>query len=86
MQQADQAKAMEAAKRTEAFLRKVLTPEAKTRLNTAKIANKQNYSRVIQTLVALHNQGRLQGKLDEEDVKELLSMGSAKREFNIRRV
>jgi len=69
-----------------AILRKSLTDGARKRLNTVKMSKPEHGERVEQQIVALAQSGRIQGKIDEEKMKELLSeLSPDSKSFDIKR-
>ena len=69
----------------EGLLRNILEAEAFERLSNVKIANYEKYIQVSQGLITMHQQGRVEGKVSETQLIELLSKLASKREINIRR-
>ncbi|PPA79483.1 MAG: DNA-binding protein [ANME-2 cluster archaeon HR1] len=69
--QQEQAMAEMEAKK-QAILRAILTPEARERLNTLKMTKPELVASVSDQLVSLAQSGRLQGKLDDEKLRNLL--------------
>ena len=55
-----------------AVLRQHLTDEARKRLNTVKMSKPQFGEQVERQVVSLARSGRLQGKIDDEKMKQLL--------------
>ncbi len=55
-----------------AILRQNLTDGARKRLNTVKMSKPEVGEQVEQQIVALAQSGRIQGKIDEEKMKQLL--------------
>lgn len=55
-----------------AVLRQHLTDEARKRLNTVKMSKPQFGEQVEQQVVSLARSGRLQGKIDDDKMKQLL--------------
>jgi programmed cell death protein 5 len=55
-----------------AVLRQSLEPEARERLNALSMAKPQFAEQVERQIVALAQSGRLQGKIDDEQMKQLL--------------
>jgi programmed cell death protein 5 len=55
-----------------AVLRRSLEPEARERLNALNMAKPEFAEQVERQIVALAQSGRLQGKIDEEQMKQLL--------------
>ncbi|PSP39406.1 DNA-binding protein [Halobacteriales archaeon SW_8_65_20] len=69
-----------------AALRKTLTDSARQRLNSVKMSKPEFAEQVEQQVVALSRSGRVQGKIDDEQMKSLLSeLQPDKQEFNIKR-
>lgn len=69
-----------------ALLRKALTDSARQRLNSVKMSKPEFGERVEQQVVALAQSGRLQGQIDEEQMKSLLQeLKPDSQEFNIKR-
>ncbi|MFT4923454.1 MAG: programmed cell death protein 5 [Haloarculaceae archaeon] len=69
-----------------AILRQNLTDGARKRLNTVKMSKPQVGEQVEQQIVALAQSGRLQGKIDEEKMKQLLQeLTPDSKSFDIRR-
>jgi len=69
-----------------AILRQNLTDGARKRLNTVKMSKPEHGERVEQQIVALAQSGRIQGKIDEEKMKELLSeLSPDSKSFDIKR-
>ncbi|MEA3295395.1 MAG: DNA-binding protein [Euryarchaeota archaeon] len=69
--QQEQAMAEMEAKK-QAILRTILTPEARERLNTLRMTKPELVASVSDQLVSLAQSGRLQGKLDDEKLRNLL--------------
>jgi len=81
-----QAKQQQAEAQKQAILRQHLTDGARKRLNTIRMSKPQFAEQVEQQLVALARSGRIQGKIDEEKMKDLLKeLKPDSKEFNIRR-
>ena len=87
----DQEEAMEAQReqaeaQKKALLRQHLTDGARKRLNTVKMSREQFGEQVEQQIIALAQSGRLQEKIDEEKMKELLrELKPDSKSFDIRR-
>lgn len=84
-QQKAEAQRIEAEKKVEMVLRKILSPEAKSRLKNVKLVNQELYWNAVQQLFLLVKKGRVQGKISDERVKEMLQLLSKKREVKIKR-
>ncbi len=84
--QQEQARAEYEAKKA-SILRQVLTPEARERLNTLKMAKPELVASVEAQLVALAQSGRIQSKIDDAKLKALLlQLQPKKREMQIKRM
>lgn len=68
---AEQAQARQDAQK-KAILRQNLTDGARQRLNSVKMSKPQFGEQAEQQILALAQSGRVQGKIDEEQMKELL--------------
>ncbi|MBN1941015.1 MAG: hypothetical protein JW772_02425 [Candidatus Diapherotrites archaeon] len=66
-------------------MRILLSPEAKSRLTNVKLANRELYRGAAQAIIYLYRAGRIQGKLGESQLKQLLEKLSQKREIRIKR-
>ena len=90
-QQQGDGEAMEAQReqaeaQKKALLRKTLTDGARQRLNSVRMSKPQFAEKVEQQVIALARSGRIQGKIDEDQMKELLSeLKPDSQDFNIRR-
>lgn len=69
----------------ETILNRILTTEAKTRLTNVRLVNEEKYLRTAQTLLALVQQGRIVGKVTDEQVKQILTQLTPKKDINITR-
>ncbi|MHC1570415.1 MAG: DNA-binding protein [Methermicoccaceae archaeon] len=75
---------LEAQKQT--VLRTILTPEARERLSTLKLARPELVAQLEAHLVMLAQSGRVRSKLTDEQIKALLlQLQPKKREFRITR-
>ncbi|WP_123538052.1 DNA-binding protein [Halosimplex salinum] len=69
-----------------AMLRKHLTDGARKRLNTVQMSKPEFGEKVEQQVLALAQSGRIQGKIDEEKMKQLLKeLRPDKQSFDIQR-
>ena len=84
--EAAEAQRQQAEAQKKAMLRKALTDGARKRLNTVQMSKPEFGEQVEQQVVALAQSGRLQGKIDEEKMKELLQeMKPESKSFDIQR-
>ncbi|TGC08703.1 DNA-binding protein [Methanolobus halotolerans] len=84
--QQEQAKAEMDAKK-QALLRQILTPEARERLSTLKMSRKEMVEQLESQLIMLAQNGRLQSRIDDEKLKQLLvQLQPKKREPTIKRM
>ncbi len=87
----EQEEAMEAQReqaeaQKKALLMQYLTDGARKRLNTVKMSKPEAGEKVEQQIVALAQSGRLQDKIDEDQMKELLrELTPDSKSFDIRR-
>ena len=70
--EAQQAAQEQAEAQKKAILRQHLTDGARKRLNTVKMSKPEVGEQVEQQIVALAQSGRIQGRIDEEKMKQLL--------------
>ncbi|QGN06360.1 DNA-binding protein [Halorhabdus sp. CBA1104] len=69
-----------------AVLRKHLTDDARKRLNTLKMSKPQVAEQVESQIVAIAQSGRIQGKIDDEKMRQLLEeMTPDSKSFDIKR-
>ena len=81
-----QARQQQAEAQKQALLRQYLTDGARQRLNTVKMSRPQFGEQVEQQVLALAQSGRIQGKIDEEKMKQLLKeLKPDSKSFDIRR-
>jgi len=85
-EEAVEAQRQQAEAQKKAVLRQHLTDDARKRLNTVKMSKPEVGEKVEQQLVALAQSGRVQGKIDDEKMKQLLSeLTPDSKSFDIRR-
>jgi DNA-binding protein len=84
--QQEQAKSEMEARKQE-LLRKILTPEARERLNTLRMSRPTLVEQLEMQLFSLAQSGRLQSMIDDEQLKQLLAqIQPPKRETSIKRM
>jgi programmed cell death protein 5 len=70
----------------QAILRQHLTDGARKRLNTVKMSKPERGEQIEQQVVALAQSGRVQGKIDEDQMKQILQeLTPDSKSFDIRR-
>ena len=85
-EEAVEAQRQQAEAQKKAILRQHLTDGARKRLNTVKMSKPDVGEKVEQQLVALAQSGRIQGKIDEKKMKDLLrELTPDSKSFDIRR-
>jgi programmed cell death protein 5 len=85
-EEAMEAQRQQAEAQKKAILRQHLTDGARKRLNTLKMSKPDVGEKVEQQVVALAQSGRIQGKIDEEKMKDLLrELTPDSKSFDIRR-
>jgi len=84
--EAREAQRQQAEAQKKAVLRQNLTDGARKRLNSVKMSKPEHGEKIEQQIVALAQSGRIQGKIDEEKMKELLKeLTPDSKSFDIRR-
>ncbi len=84
--QGQEAAKQQAEAQKKAVLRQHLTDDARQRLNTVKMSKPQFGEGVERQVLALAKSGRIQGKIDDEKMKQLLNeLKPEKKSFDIRR-
>jgi programmed cell death protein 5 len=85
-QEAQQAAQEQAEAQKQAILKQYLTDGARQRLNAVQMSKPEFAEQVEQQLVALAQSGRIQNRIDEEQMKELLKeLKPDSKSFDIRR-
>lgn len=85
-QQEAQEQAQQAEAQKQAILRQYLTDGARKRLNSVRMSKPDFADKVEQQMIALAQSGRIGDKIDEDQMKELLSeLSPDSKSFNIRR-
>jgi programmed cell death protein 5 len=85
-EEAIQEQRQQAEAQKKAILRQNLTDGARKRLNTVKMSKPQVGEKVEQQVIALAQSGRIQGKIDEDKMKQLLQeLTPDSKSFDIRR-
>jgi programmed cell death protein 5 len=83
---AQQAAQEQAEAQKEALLKKYLTDGARKRLNAVQMSKPEFAEQVERQLVALAKSGRIQDRIDEDQMRDLLSeLKPDSKSFNIRR-
>jgi programmed cell death protein 5 len=85
-QQAQEQAQQQAEQQKQALLKQHLTDGARKRLNTIRMSKPQFAEKVEQQVLALAQSGRLQDRIDEEQMKKLLQeLKPDSKSFNINR-
>lgn len=85
-QEAQQEAQQQAEAQKQAVLRQHLTDGARQRLNSVKMSKPQFAERVEQQLIGLAQSGRLNDKIDENQMRDLLQeMSPDSKQFDIKR-
>lgn len=85
-QEAEQARQDQAEMQKKAILRQVLTSDARERLERIRMARPQKADRLESQLIQLAASGRLQQKVTDDQLKEILAKSqSGSRDINIER-
>lgn len=83
---ADQARKEQAERKKKALLRQVLDSDARERLERIRMARPEKAERIESQLIQLAASGRLQQKLTDEQLKQILAKSqSDSRDINIER-
>ncbi|USZ71243.1 DNA-binding protein [Natronosalvus halobius] len=84
--EAQEAAQQQADAQRQALLRQYLTDDARKRLNTVKMSKQQFGEQVERQVVALAQSGRIQGKIDDQKMEQLLKeLKPEKKRFDIKR-
>ncbi len=79
-------KEQEMENRKKQILRKIMTPEARQRLKNLSMVKPEFTESIQQQLIMLARSGRIQGKIDDDQLKEILKQAQGdKKDINIRR-
>ena len=81
----NQQRQMDAEMQLDSALKRVLTDDARERLNNVKLVNREVYMKAAQAIIYFANNSKVQGKLSDSEVKMLLQKLTQKKEINIRR-
>ena len=85
-EEAREAQRQQAEAQKEAMLKQALTDGARKRLNTVKMSKPEFGEQVEQQVIGLAQSGGIQGKIDEEKMKQLLKeLQPDEKSFDIRR-
>jgi len=84
--EAQDAARQQAEAQKKAILRQHLTDDARQRLNTVKMSKPQFGEQVEQQVIAIARSGRLDGKIDDEKMRQLLKeLKPDSKSFDIKR-
>ena len=77
----------ELAAQKEQILKRILTSEARMRLNNIKMVKSELSDLVEQYLIGMATQGKIPGQINDDQLKQiLLSIQQPKRDFKINRI
>ena len=77
----------QASQNLDAAMKKLLSSEARSRLTTVALATPERAEMIKQTIVQLHNEGKLNSIMNDEQLKQLLlSQSKSRRSASIRRI
>jgi programmed cell death protein 5 len=86
-EQAQKEQLAQAETQIKQILTQILTPEARSRLTTIKMAKPEFASQVELLLIQLAQSGQIKGKIDDVQLKALLAkVTTPKKDFKIRRI
>ncbi|MFH1663321.1 MAG: DNA-binding protein [archaeon] len=80
-----QERQIELENQIDSAMKLVLAEEARARLSNVRLVNRELYLKAAQSLIYLYKTGKVQGKVQEKELKKLLEQLSAKREISIKR-
>jgi len=75
----------EQLKKLDLMLYRVLTPEARERINNIRLVNSERYLQIANFLINYAQQGKLELPVDDRTLKQMLLQVSSSRDFNITR-
>lgn len=78
-------KALEAEAQLNRVVKTLLDDSARERLNNVKLVNSELYMKAVQAIIYLYNSGKIQEKISEAQLLQLLQTLRNKREITIRR-
>jgi len=84
-QQRQEQQSAEAGRQLNTIVRRLLSEEARTRLNNVKLVNNELYLAAAQAILYLYKAGQLKERLQDEQLKDLLEKLRSKKEVKIRR-
>ncbi len=76
---------MKMAQQLDAVLSRILSPEAKQRMANVRLVNEEKYLAAAQGLLGMVQQGRVHGKVTDEQVKAILGQLTPKKNMTITR-
>jgi len=73
----------EEMKKIDTILYRILTPEARERINNVRLVNLEKYLQIASLLVNASQQGKIETPIDDLTLKQVLMQAVNNREFNI---
>ncbi|AJF60626.1 MAG: hypothetical protein J4224_03790 [Candidatus Diapherotrites archaeon] len=83
--QKEEQKRLQAEMQLNSMVKSVLTEEARERLNNVRLVNKELYLNAVQAILYHARSGNIEGKLSEEQLKQVLAQLGSKKDFKIKR-
>lgn len=82
---AERQRMLEAEMQLSSIMRNMLEGKARERLNNVRLVNRELYYKVMQAVMVLAQQGQINGKMGDAELKDLLERLARKRETTIKR-
>jgi programmed cell death protein 5 len=79
----DEIQDAEQMKKIDLILYRILTPEARERINNVRLVNLEKYFQVASLLVNASQQGKIDVPIDDLTLKQVLMQAINNRDFNI---
>ena len=77
------AKQLQMLQQLEDMLKMILTSEARQRLGNIKLVNQELYFKVSQFIFQMYQAGQIRDKIDDNQLKSILSRVQPRRDFKI---
>ena len=83
--QKEEQKRLQAEMQLNSMVKSVLTEEARERLNNVRLVIIELYLNAVQAILYHARSGNIEGKLSEEQLKQVLAQLGSKKDFKIKR-